>query len=136
MGGSFWGQPTARLTSSTRKIISKLPRMLRRRSSNVYCPHNGVLCREEDLTLSAVCSTCAQAHLAQIHLAQDQLDQDLVSNSTKNEVDSSSSTTSSSSSSLSSSITSTFSKKSKSKRTVTFMPLLPDDVHQAEVAEE
>merc|ERR1712141_582074 len=92
------------------KIISKLPRMLRRRSSNVYCPHNGVLCREEDLTLSAVCSTCAQAHLAQIHLAQDQLDQDLLSNS-------SSSTTSSSSSSLSSSIASTFSKKSKSKRT-------------------
>ena len=31
----------------------------------MYCPHNGVLCREEDLTLSAVCSTCAQAHLAQ-----------------------------------------------------------------------
>merc|ERR1712113_423971 len=103
------------------KIISKLPRMLRRRSSDVYCPHNGVLCREEDLTLSAVCSTCAQAHLAQIHLAQDQLDQDLISNSTKDEVDSS----------ISSSITSTFSKKSKSKRTVTFMPLLPDDVHQA-----
>merc|ERR1712117_487803 len=102
--------------------------MLRRRSSNVYCPHNGVLCREEDLTLSAVCSTCAQAHLA-----QDQLDQDLLSNSTKDEVESSSSTTSSSSSSMSSSIAS---KKSKSKRTVTFMPLLPDDAHQAEVAEE
>merc|ERR1711936_1319720 len=115
------------------KIISKLSRMLRRRSSNVYCPHNGVLCREEDLTLSAVCSTCAQAHLAQIHLTQDQLDQDLLTNSTKDEVDSSSSTTSSSSSSMSSSITS---KKSKSKRTVTFMPLLPDDAHQAEVAEE
>merc|ERR1712241_1176305 len=129
--GSFWGQPTARLTPSTRK--NNLPRMLRRRSSNVYCPHNGVLCREEDLTLSAVCSTCAQAHLAQIHLAQDQLDQDLLSNSTKDEVDSSSSTTSSSSSSMSSSIVS---KKSKSKRTVTFMPLLPDDAHQAEVAEE
>merc|ERR1712062_280004 len=118
------------------KIISKLPRMLRRRSSNVYCPHNGVLCREEDLTLSAVCSTCAQAHLAHIHLAQDQLDEDLLTNSTKDEVDSSSSTTSSSSSSLSSSITSNFSKKSKSKRTVTFMPLLPDDAHQVEVAEE
>merc|ERR1712113_592463 len=84
------------------KIISKLPRMLRRRSSNVYCPHNGVLCREEDLTLSAVCSTCAQAHLAQIHLAKDQLGQELLSNSTKDEVDSSSS-----SSSISSSITST-----------------------------
>merc|ERR1712213_298069 len=119
--GSFWGQPTARLTPSTRK--NNLPRMLRRRSSNVYCPHNGVLCREEDLTLSAVCSTCAQAHLAQIHLAQDQPDQDLLSNSIKDAVDSSSSST-----------TSTFSKKLKSKRTVTFMPLLPDDVHQAEVA--
>merc|ERR1712012_180126 len=101
-------------TKYKKKIISKLPRMLRRRSSNVYCPHNGVLCREEDLTLSAVCSTCAQAHLDQIHLAQDQLDQDLLTNSTKDEVDSSSSTTSSSSSSLSPSITSTFSKKSKS----------------------
>merc|ERR1712156_647564 len=136
MGEAFGGSPQqgARLTPSVaRKIISKLPRMVRRRSSNVYCPHNGVLCREEDLTLSAVCSTCAQAHLAQIHLAQDQLDQDLLSNSTKDEVDSSSS---SSSSSMSSSITSTFSKKSKSKRTVTFMPLLPDDDHQVEVAEE
>merc|ERR1711962_1991471 len=111
------------------KIISKLSRMLRRRSSNVYCPHNGVLCRDEDLTLSAVCSNCAQAHLAQIHLAQDQLDQDLLSNPTKDEVDSSSSTPSSSSSSMSSSITSAFSKKSKTKRTVTFMPLLPDDAH-------
>merc|ERR1712079_944593 len=121
MGGSFWGQPTARNKVDTKCTKeNKLPRMLRRRSSNVYCPHNGVLCREEDLTLSAVCSTCAQAHLAQIHLAQDQLDQDLLSNSTKDEVVSSSSTTSSSSSSMSSSITS---KKSKSKRTVTFMPL-------------
>merc|ERR1712079_588437 len=116
MGGSFWGQPTARNKVDTKCTKeNKLPRMLRRRSSNVYCPHNGVLCREEDLTLSAVCSTCAQAHLAQIHL-----DQELLSNSTKDEVDSSSSTTSSSSSSMSSSITSTFSKKSKSKRTVTF----------------
>merc|ERR1712012_161491 len=100
-------------TKYKKKIISKLPRMPRRRSSNVFCPHNGVLCREEDLTLSAVCSTCSQAHLAQDQLAQDQLDQDLLSNSTKDEVDSSSSTSSSSSSSLSSSITSTFSKKSK-----------------------
>merc|ERR1712073_242996 len=134
MGEAFGGNPqqgTRLKTSVPRKILKKLPRMLRRRSSNVYCPHNGVLCREEDLTLSAVCSTCAQAHLAQIHL-----DQELLSNSTKDEVDSSSSTTSSSSSSMSSSITSTFSKKSKSKRTVTFMPLLPDDAHQAEVAEE
>merc|ERR1711936_1392232 len=132
MGEAFGGNPQQGRHQVQGKIISKLPRMLRRRSSNVYCPHNGVLCREEDLTLSAVCSTCAQAHLAQIHLAQDQLDQDLLTNSTKDEVDSSSSTTSSSSSSLSSSITS---KKSKSKRTVTFMPLLPDDAHQAEVAE-
>merc|ERR1711936_894985 len=130
MGEAFGGNPQQGRHQVQGKIISKLPRMLRRRSSNVYCPHNGVLCREEDLTLSAVCSTCAQAHLAQIHLAQDQLDQDLLTNSTKDEVDSSSSTTSSSSSSMSFSITS---KKSKSKRTVTFMPLLPDDAHQAEV---
>merc|ERR1711872_237058 len=123
MGEAFGGNPQQGRHQVQGKIISKLPRMLRRRSSNVYCSHNGVLCREEDLTLSAVCSTCAQAHLAQIHLAQDQLDQDLLTNSTKDEVDSSS-------------ITSTFSKKSKSKRTVTFMPLLPDDAHQAEMAEE
>merc|ERR1712008_364079 len=38
--------------------------MLRRRSSNVYCPHNGVLCREEDLTLSAVCSSCTSTFLS------------------------------------------------------------------------
>merc|ERR1712107_254017 len=134
MGSHTWkllGATHSKVDTKYKKIISKLPRMLRRRSSNVYCSHNGVLCREEDLTLSAVCSTCAQAHLAQV-----QLDQDLLTNSTKDEVDSSSSTTSSSSSSMSSSITSTFSKKSKSKRTVTFMPLLPDDAHQAEVAEE
>merc|ERR1712012_1000080 len=134
--GSFWGQPTARLTPSTRKNHLEVAKNVETPFEHVYCPHNGVLCREEDLTLSAVCSTCAQAHLAQDQLAQDQLDQDLLSNSTKDEVDSSSSTSSSSSSSLSSSITSTFSKKSKSKRTVTFMPLLPDDAHQAEVAEE
>merc|ERR1712223_1764770 len=128
MGEAFGGNPRKGGHQVQGKIISKLPRMLRRRSSNVYCPHNGVLCREEDLTLSAVCSTCAQTHLA-----QDQLDQDILTNSTKDDVDSSSSTTSSSSSSLSFSI---ISKKSKSKRTVTFMPLLPDDAHQAEVAEE
>merc|ERR1712066_964658 len=130
MGSHTW-QPLGATTLLRSRRRRKKKEMLRRRSSNVYCPHNGVLCREEDLTLSAVCSTCAQ-----IHLAQDQLDQDLLTNSTKDEVDSSSSTTSSSSSSMSSSITSTFSKKSKSKRTVTFMPLLPDDAHQAEVAEE
>merc|ERR1711953_765745 len=118
MGSHTWKPLGATHSKVDPKYKEKLSRMLRRRSSNVYCPHNGVLCREEDLTLSAVCSTCAQAHLAQIHLAQDQLDQDLLSNSTKDEVDSSSSTTSSSSSSLSSSITSNFSKKSKSKRTV------------------
>merc|ERR1712226_855212 len=39
-------------------------RMLRRRSSQVYCPHNGVLCREEDLTLSAVCSSCTATFLS------------------------------------------------------------------------
>merc|ERR1711910_31745 len=74
--------------------------MLRRRSSNVYCPHNGVLCKEEDLTLSAVCSTCAQAHLAQdqaqAHLAQHLAQNDLpnptsTSASNKNLVNSSSS---------------------------------------------
>merc|ERR1712007_145203 len=135
MGSHTWQPLGQTLFKEAEEGDGEKKEMLRRRSSNVYCPHNGVLCREEDLTLSAVCSTCAQAHLAQIHLAQDQLDQDLLSNSTKDEVDSSSSTTSSSSSSLSSSIASTFSKKSKSKRTVTFMPLLPDDV-QAEVAEE
>merc|ERR1712223_1706685 len=110
MGEAFGGNPRKGGHRVQGKITSRLPRMLRRRSSNVYCPHNGVLCREEDLTLSAVCSNCAQAHLAQIHLAQDQLDRDLLSNSTKDEVDSSSSNTSSSSSSMS--IPSTFPKKS------------------------
>merc|ERR1711899_727532 len=73
--GKLLGATHSKVDTKYKEIISKLPRMLRRRSSNVYCPHNGVLCREEDLTLSAVCSTCAQAHLAQIHLVQDQLDQ-------------------------------------------------------------
>merc|ERR1712223_1762387 len=98
MGEAFGGNPRKGGHQVQGKIISKLPRMLRRRSSNVYCPHNGVLCREEDLTLSAVCSTCAQAHLAQDQLDQDLLDQDLLINSTKDEVDSSSSTSSMSSS--------------------------------------
>merc|ERR1712130_507927 len=67
--GSLWGQPRAG-SIHTDKKQEKVKEMLRRRSSNVYCPHNGVLCREEHLTLSAVCSTCAQAHLAQ-HLPPD-----------------------------------------------------------------
>merc|ERR1712107_56112 len=134
--GSFWGQPTARLTPSTRKNHLKVAKNAETLfEQRLLLPQRGSV-QGGGSHPSAVCSTCAQAHLAQIHLAQDQLDQDLLTNSTKDEVDSSSSTTSSSSSSLSSSITSTISKKSKSKRTVTFMPLLPDDDHQAEVAEE
>merc|ERR1712008_401795 len=62
MGGATKSWDRFTLTRSRRREKKE---MLRRRSSNVYCPHNGVLCREEDLTLSAVCSTCAQAHLAQ-----------------------------------------------------------------------
>merc|ERR1711928_300074 len=98
------------------KIISKLPRMLRRRSSNVYCPHNGVLCREEDLTLSAVCSTCAQAHLAH----------DLPPNSTDVNNTSNKDKSDSSSSSM----------KLKSKRVVFVVPPLPEPEHHAVLAEE
>merc|ERR1712126_565146 len=130
MGGSFWGQPTARLTPSTRK--NNLPRMLRRRSSNVYCPHNGVLCREEDLTLSAVCSTCAQAHLAhhqaqaQAHPAQNDLPNPTSTNistslSNKDLVDSSSSSSS---------------MKLKQKRVVFVVPPLTEAEHRSVVAEE
>jgi hypothetical protein len=43
----------------------------RRRTSQVYCPHNGVLCREEDLTLSAVCSACAAARVAARDMSPD-----------------------------------------------------------------
>ena len=87
--------------------------MLRRRSSNVYCPHNGVLCREEDLTLSAVCSTCAQAHLAH--------DLHHTSTSNKDKID----TTSTSSS-----------MKLKSKRVVFVVPPLSEPEHHAVLAEE
>merc|ERR1712130_1016488 len=82
---------------------SRKKEMLRRRSSNVYCPHNGVLCKEEDLTLSAVCSTCAQAHLAQAHLAQNDLPNPtstITSTSASNEILVNSSSSSSSSTKL------------------------------------
>merc|ERR1712158_130923 len=63
--GSHGGQPLGQtLFKEAEEGDGEKREMMRRRSSNVYCPHNGVLCREEDLTLSAVCSTCAQAHLA------------------------------------------------------------------------
>merc|ERR1712025_404569 len=93
MGSHTW-QPlgATKIHTVLRKIKKE---MLRRRSSNVYCPHNGVLCKEEDLTLSAVCSTCAQAHLAQ-HLAQNDLPNPTSTiTSTKNLVNSSSSSSSS-----------------------------------------
>ena len=89
--------------------------MLRRRSSNVYCPHNGVLCREEDLTLSAVCSTCAQAHLAQ---ALPPTSTRVNNASNKDVVDSSSST------------------KLKQKRVVFDVPPLPEAEHHTVMAEE
>merc|ERR1712020_505510 len=92
--------------------------MLRRRSSNVYCPHNGVLCREEDLTLYAVCSICAQAHLAQAIPPTSTI----VDNApTKDMVDSSSSSSS---------------VKLKQKRVVFVVPPLPEAEHHAVVAEE
>merc|ERR1712200_87529 len=90
--------------------------MLRRRSSNVYCPHNGVLCREEDLTLSAVCSTFAQAPLAH-DLPPNSADVNNTSN--KDKSDSSSS-----------------SMKLKSKRVVFVVPPLPEPEHHAVLAEE
>jgi len=91
--------------------------MLRRRSSNVYCPHNGVLCREEDLTLSAVCSTCAQAHLAQ---ALPPTSTRVNNASNKDVVDSSSSS----------------STKLKQKRVVFDVPPLPEAEHHTVMAEE
>ena len=101
------------------KKQEKVKEMLRRRSSNVYCPHNGVLCREEDLTLSAVCSTCAQAHLAQ-HLPPNST---IVNDtSSKDEVDSASSSSS---------------MKLKPKRVVFSVPPSPEPEHHAvAVAEE
>lgn len=92
--------------------------MLRRRSSNVYCPHNGVLCREEDLTLSAVCSICAQAHLAQALPPTSTIVDNIP---TKDMVDSSSSSSS---------------VKLKQKRVVFVVPPLPEAEHHAVVAEE
>merc|ERR1712130_708658 len=99
---------------------SRKKEMLRRRSSNVYCPHNGVLCKEEDLTLSAVCSTCAQAHLAQNHLPNPPSTFTPTSTSNKNLVNSSSSS----------------STKLKTKRVVFVVPPLTEAEHHTVVAEE
>merc|ERR1712181_70820 len=118
MGAAFGGnqEPGYTLTiPRRRRRRSKEREMLRRRSSNVYCPHNGVLCREEDLTLSAVCSTCAQAHLAQ--------DLPITSTSNKDKIDSSSTSTSSS-------------MKLKSKRVAFVVPPLSEPEHHAVLAEE
>merc|ERR1711863_165985 len=116
MGSHTW-QPLGATTLLRSRRRRGKKEMLRRRSSNVYCPHNGVLCREEDLTLSAVCSICAQAHLAQALPPTFTI----VNNApTKDMVDSSSS----SSSSL------------KQKRVVFVVPPLPEAEHHAVVAEE
>merc|ERR1712126_72017 len=122
--GSLWEQPRSTLFKKKEKEERK-KEMLRRRSSNVYCPHNGVLCKKEDLTLSAVCSTCAQAHIAQTHLAQNDLPNPtstIISTSTsnKNLVDSSSSS----------------SMKLKPKRVVFVVPPLTEAEHHSVVAEE
>merc|ERR1711971_600109 len=123
MGGSLWGQPRAGIHIDNKKQKKKKKRkvkrereMLRRRSSNVYCPHNGVLCREEDLTLSAVCSTCTQAHLAQ---ALPPTSTSVNNASNKDVVDSSSSST-----------------KLKQKRVVFDVPPLPEAEHHTVMAEE
>merc|ERR1712018_572066 len=118
--GSLWEQPRSTLF---KKKERRKKEMLRRRSSNVYCPHNGVLCKEEDLTLSAVCSTCAQAHIAQTHLAQNDLPNPTstitsTSASNKNLLDSSSSSSSSSSP-----------MKLKTKRVVFVVPPLREAEH-------
>merc|ERR1712181_67036 len=116
MGAAFGGnqEPGYTLTIRRSSRRRKEREMLRRRSSNVYCPHNGVLCREEDLTLSAVCSTCAQAHLAQ--------DLPITSTSNKDKIDSSASSTSS--------------MKLKSKRVVFVVPPLSEPEHHAVLTEE
>merc|ERR1712181_153913 len=114
MGAAFGGnqEPGYTLTiRRRRRRRSKEREMLRRRSSNVDCPHNGLLCREEDLTLSAVCSTCAQAHLAQ--------DLPITSTSNKDKIDSSAS-----------------SMKLKSKRVVFVVPPLSEPEHHAVLTEE
>merc|ERR1712130_854938 len=108
---------------------SRKKEMLRRRSSNVYCPHNGVLCKEEDLTLSAVCSTCAQAHLAQARLAQNDLPNPtstITSTSASNKILVNSSSSSSSSSST----------KLNTKRVVFVVPPLAEAEQHTVVAEE
>merc|ERR1712130_311395 len=102
---------------------SRKKEMLRRRSSNVYCPHNGVLCKEEDLTLSAVCSTCAQAHLAQAHLAQ-------------NDLPNPTSTITSTSASNKILVTSSSSTKLNTKRVVFVVPPLTEAEQHTVVAEE
>merc|ERR1712130_318951 len=117
--GSLWGQPRAG-SIHTDKKQEKVKEMLRRRSSNVYCPHNGVLCKEEDLTLSAVCSTCAQAHLAQNALPNPTPTFTSTSTSNKNLVNSSSSS----------------STKLKTKRVVFVVPPLTEAEHHTVVAEE
>merc|ERR1712179_53426 len=108
--------------------------MLRRRSSNVYCPHNGVLCKEEDLTLSAVCSTCAQAHLAQDQ-AQAHLAQRLAQNDLLNPT-STITSTSASNKNLVNSSSSSSSTKLKTKRVVFVVPPLTEAEHHTVVAEE
>merc|ERR1739842_212240 len=112
MGAAFGGnqeQGNTLLRSSCEEGEER-EEMLRRRSSNVYCPHNGVLCREEDLTLSAVCSTFAQ-------------DLPHTSNTpNKDKIDSSASSTSS--------------MKLKSKRVVFVVPPLSEPEHHAVLAEE
>merc|ERR1712183_1233392 len=113
MGSHTW-QPLGATTLLRSRRRQEKREMLRRRSSNVYCPHNGVLCREEDLTLSAVCSACAQAHLAQ--------DLHHTSTSNKDKIDSSTSTSSSSS------------MKLKSKRVVFVVPPLSEPDHHAVLA--
>merc|ERR1712010_261680 len=108
MGSHTW-QPLGATTLLRSRQRREKKEMLRRRSSNVYCPHNGVLCREEDLTLSAVCSICAQAHLAQALPPTSTI----VDNApTKDMVDSSSS-----------------SVKLKQKRVVFVVPPLPEAEH-------
>merc|ERR1712130_473511 len=125
------GQPLGATKIHTvlgRRVKKKQKERMRRRSSNVYCPHNGVLCKEEDLTLSAVCSTCAQAHLAQAHLAQNELPNPtstITSTSASNKILVNSSSSSSSSST-----------KLNTKRVVFVVPPLTEAEQHTVVAEE
>merc|ERR1712241_349676 len=119
MGSHTWQPLGQTLFKEAEEGDGEKKEMLRRRSSNVYCPHNGVLCREEDLTLSAVCSICAQAHLAQALPPTSTI----VNNAPpKDMVDSSSSSSSS--------------VKLEQKRVVFVVPPLPEAEHHAVVAEE